>query len=352
MTTRATTRYGSERRRTPDSGRETPREPLAIKPPRHRVCTPWVTSAQAGRNDPVFTGPSHNLLGGWHFRSLATRRDRLAAAHDRGGSNGRRERGPRRRAARHERCRPATSNQALPCTDTAVDTAGRETQPGLALGRPAATGQTGSQRWSCGDEQTRHRGKRVNAAGRGPAGSKPPVNRCRSGESPWETPPIWVLGDGPRVLAIDATVAIAGPVCSSGPSRGSGRAIPSMPQKMVVAVANSQPANIFLRSAGPPMIRRRLVHRRGDGPGRGHLTFNARGLYRGAGCTPTSFGHPFHLDGKRVWVAWTERFSLGIERPAGYVFPSSLFPGPQHRTTRGGSELRGLSSRQRRRGAR
>jgi hypothetical protein len=248
--------------------------------------------------DPVFSAQATNLLGAGIFR-LARQPGGtgFVAATTKGLVERPSGSGPQAKWLPVTNIPTGDHDQALPCTDT-LWTPSAGTQQGrlwVALRRPGS-GQM--ELWCRSDGDTEF--KRV-ALPTG-AGGSPPVTRLSLGVSP-SGDTIWVLGDGPRVWRIDASVATPTGVLvprQTLPRVWKGKSIHA--SKMVVAVDPSNPANIALGgTADAPDAA--LFIGVVTGPAAGPLTFTLAGSHRGRGVHPDILAIRFTADGKRVWVA-------------------------------------------------
>jgi len=249
--------------------------------------------------DPVFTAQATNLLGAGIFR-LARQPGGtgFVAATTKGLVERPSGSGPQATWLPVANVPTGDHDQALPCTDT-LWTPPAGTQQGrlwAALQRPGIPGSQQMELWCRSDGDTEVKRVALPAG----AGGSPPVTRLSLGAS-LSGDTIWVLGDGPRVWRIDATVAKpAGVLVGTLPRVWKGEPIHA--SKMVVAVDPSNPANIALGGtahASDAALFIGVV----KGPAAGPLTFTLAGSYRGRGVHSDILAIRFTDDGKRVWVA-------------------------------------------------
>jgi hypothetical protein len=189
-----------------------------------------------------------------------------------------------------------TGDHALPCTDTLWSPPAGAQQGRLwaALQRPDS-GQM--ELWSRSDGDTSFNRITLPIG----AGGSPPVTRLSLAASA-SGDTIWVLGDGPRVWRIDATVATPAGVLvgSLPPGLWGGKTIND--SKMVIAVDPSNPANVALGgTADAPDAA--LFIGVVTGPAGGPLVFTLAGSHRGQGVHVDILAIRFTTDGARVWVA-------------------------------------------------
>ena len=248
--------------------------------------------------DPVFTAEATNLLGAGIIR-LARQPGGtgFVAATTRGLAERPSGSGPQATWLPVTNVPTGDHGQALPCTDTLwTPPAGtRQGRLWAALQRP---GSQEMELWCRSDGDEEFKPVALPAG----AGGSPPVTRLSLGASPsGET--IWVLGDGPRLWRIDATVATPAGVLVPP------QALPkvwddqsSHPTKMVVAVDPSNPANIALGGTTHGLDAALFIGAV-TGPAAGPLTFTLVGSDRGRGVHPDILAIRFTDDGKRVWVA-------------------------------------------------
>jgi hypothetical protein len=249
--------------------------------------------------DPVFTAQATNLLGAGIFR-LARQPGGtgFAAATTKGLVERPSGSGPQATWLPVTDVPTGDHDQALPCTDTLWTPPAGAQQGRLwaALQRPGRLGSRRMELWCRSDGDTEFKRVALPAG----VGGSPPVTRLSLGASP-SGDTIWVLGDGPRVWRIDATVATpAGVLVGTLPRVWGGDTFEA--SKMVVAVDPSNPANIALGGtldADDAALFIGVV----TGPAAGPLTFTLAGSYRGRGVHPDILAIRFTDDGKRVWVA-------------------------------------------------
>jgi hypothetical protein len=244
--------------------------------------------------DPVFTAEATNLLGAGIFR-LAKQPGGtgFVAATTKGLVERPSGSGPQATWSAVSDL-PTDDGKALPCTDT-LWTAPAGAQQGrlwAALKRNAKT----MELWCRSDGSTTF--DRV-ALPIGSGGS-PPVTRFALAASP-SGDTIWVLGHGPRVWRIDATVATpVGVLVASPPPVWGGETIDEF--KMVIAVDPSNPARIALGGTIDALDAALFIGVV-TGPAAGPLTYTLAGSHRGRGVHVDILAIRFTTDGGTVWVA-------------------------------------------------
>ena len=113
---------------------------------------------------------------------------------------------------------------------------------------------------------------------------------------------VWVLGDGPRVWRVDATVDTPAGVLvgSVPPGLWGGSTIND--SKMVIAVDPSNPANVALGGTHDTPDAALFIGAV-TGPAAGPLTYTVAGAHRGRGVHVDILAIRFTNDGSQVWVA-------------------------------------------------
>jgi hypothetical protein len=247
--------------------------------------------------DPVFTGEATNLLGAGIYR-LARQPGGtgFAAATTKGLFERPSGSGPQLTWITATGVPTGSHDAALPCTDV-VWTPPAGAQLGrlwAALFRPGGEQMELWWRAEGSDSFTRV----TLPSG---AGGAPPTTRFSLAASP-SGDTVWVLGEGPRVWRIDATVDTpAGLLVGSVPPNLWG-GDPVNDSKVVLAVDPSNTANIALGGTtdAPDAA---LFIGAVTGPPAGPLAFTLAGAHRGQGVHVDLLAIRFTTDGTRVWVA-------------------------------------------------
>jgi hypothetical protein len=244
--------------------------------------------------DPVFVAEATNLLGAGIFR-LARQPGGtgFVAATTKGLVERPSGSGPQATWDAVTGVPTGDHDAALPCTDTLW------TPPaGAQQGRLWAALRRGQRMelWWRSDGATTFTQVTLPAG----AGGTPPVTRLSLAASP-SGDTVWVLGDGPRVWRVDATVATpAALLVGSIPAVWGGTSIND--SKMVVAIDPSNPANVALGGTAA-VTDAALFINPVTGPAAGPLVYTAAGAHRGQGVHADILAIRFTTDGKQVWVA-------------------------------------------------
>jgi hypothetical protein len=247
--------------------------------------------------DPVFTAEATNLLGAGIYR-LARQPGGLgfAAATTKGLVERPSGTGPQLAWTAATGVPTGSHDAALPCTD-ALWTPPAGAQLGrlwAALLRPDS-GQM-ELWWRAEGADTFTRVALPAGAGAGPPVTRFSLAASAAGDT------IWVLGDGPRVWRIDATVADPAGVLvgSLPPGLWGGDTVSD--SKMAIAVDPSNPANIALGGTADAPDAAFFIGAV-TGPATGPLTFALAGAHRGQGVHVDLLAIRYTTDGTRVWVA-------------------------------------------------
>jgi hypothetical protein len=247
--------------------------------------------------DPMFTAEATNLLGAGIYR-LARQAGGtgFAAATTKGLFERPSGTGPQLTWTPATGVPTGEHDASLPCTDTlwTPPTGAQLGRLWAALLRPDGGHMELWWRSEGADSFTRV------ALPAGAGGSPPATRFSLAASASGDT--IWVLGEGPRVWRIDATVATpVGVLVGSLPPRLWGaKTISDL--KMAISVDPSNPANLALggTSDAPDAA---LFIGVVTGAAAGPLTFTLAGAHRGRGVHVDILAIRFTTDGKQVWVA-------------------------------------------------